>query len=172
MSNKLARHLSPIKFQLSSKRFNRHFSLFPLILHLIIRIIWLFVFLSCLIFLSICPAPPSCLVSLCVFIFPVMSWPLWPVFEVWLREDPKERLSLGLFGSLVRALASCSVRPLTFNRWNGIAWKDFCARYTHQSVWGFCLLNLNLSRSSLPLLSFHPPYIYARASPFRQHCQD
>lgn len=134
----------------------------PLILHLIIRIIWLFVFLSCLIFFSICSAPPSCPVSLCVFVYiscDVLDlWPVWPVFEVCWCEDPKG-VSLGFFGSLVRALAWCSVGPYTFNRWNRMAWKDFCPCNPHQSVCGFCLLNLNLSLSSLSLLSFHPPYI-------------
>lgn len=66
LSQKIARHMSPRKFQLSNEC--------PRILHLVIRISWLFVFLSCLIFYSICPAPPSCPVSVCVFIFPVMFW--------------------------------------------------------------------------------------------------
>lgn len=124
-------------------------------------IIWLFVFLSCFIFFSICPAPlPVLCLCVCVYIScDVLDlWPVCPVFEVCWCEDSKG-VSLGFFGSLVRALAW-----YTFNRWNRMAWKDFCPCNSHQSVCGFCLLNLNLSLSSL--------HLNAQISPIGQCCQD
>lgn len=110
--------------------FQQTLFLFPQILHLIIRIIRLFVFLYC---------PTLCL-CVCLF-FLWCSGPLACVacVSILLVWRPKGKLSLGFFGSLVRALAWCSVGPFTFNRWNRMAWKDFCPCNPHQSVCGFCL---------------------------------
>lgn len=140
MSHKLARHLSLIKFQLSSKCFSRYFLLFspnssPY--HQDYLTVCLFILSYSLLHMSRSPflsCPVLCLCMCVYFSCHVLAlWPVWPVFEVWWREDPKERLSLGFFGSLVRALALRSIRPLTFNQWNRMAWKDFCARNPHQS---------------------------------------
>lgn len=90
----------------------------------------------------------SC-VSVCVFIFPVIFW-TFGLCGLCLKSGGV-KIQKGDFplDSLVRAQAWCSVGPLTFNWWNRMAWKDFCPCNPHQSVCGFCLLNLNPSLSLL-----------------------
>lgn len=146
--------------------FQQTLFLFPQILHLIIRIIQLFVFLYC---------PTLCL-CVCLF-FLWCSGPLACVacVSILLVWRPKGKLSLGFFGSLVRALAWCSVGPFTFNRWNRMAWKDFCPCNPHQSVCGFCLFKFKpLSLSLFSVTTVFPPSLHlnAQISPIGQHCQD